>query len=590
MKQFLITVCGVIVGGLILLILPFLLVCLIASAFSSSSTPDKVENNSVLVYNLETLVEDKATEDPMAQLNAVISSGEAQSVLSLNDIKRSLTAAKDDDKIEGLILKGNASGASYSTMREILPYINNFRESGKFVYYFDNYVEQSALYLASAADSVFVSPIGQVMMYGLTSTHMFYKNAFDKFGIDMQVIRHGKYKSAVEPYLTDKMSDASREQTQKYIDAIWGDIRKTIADNRKVAEESIDEYANTLNFADIKNAVDAKLIDRAIYRDEFITLLKNQIGISEDEDIKSITIGEYSRNVAPNEPVTDNKIAVIYAQGEIVDGSKESDITTIHGEDLSRTIRKARQDKDVKAIVLRVNSPGGSVVASDIIWREVKLASQTKPVVVSMGRYAASGGYYISCASNYIFAEPNTITGSIGIFGTVPNIKKAANNLGITFDNVKTNKEAEPTLFEPLSEGWKEYFYKQIESGYQTFISRCADGRHTTTEHIDSIGQGRVWAGTDAIKIGLVDELGSLDDAINYAAELAELDNDTYKLEELPKVDDSFAAIIKRMGMNAKATVGECIFGETYKTIEQVKTICDKPSIQARMEYDIYMK
>lgn len=590
MKQFLITVCGVIVGGLILLILPFLLVCLIASAFSSSSTPDKVENNSVLVYNLETLVEDKATEDPMAQLNAVISSGEAQSVLSLNDIKRSLTAAKDDDKIEGLILKGNASGASYSTMREILPYINNFRESGKFVYYFDNYVEQSALYLASAADSVFVSPIGQVMMYGLTSTHMFYKNAFDKFGIDMQVIRHGKYKSAVEPYLTDKMSDASREQTQKYIDAIWGDIRKTIADNRKVAEESIDEYANTLNFADIKNAVDAKLIDRAIYRDEFITLLKNQIGISEDEDIKSITIGEYSRNVVPNEPVTDNKIAVIYAQGEIVDGSKESDITTIHGEDLSRTIRKARQDKDVKAIVLRVNSPGGSVVASDIIWREVKLASQTKPVVVSMGRYAASGGYYISCASNYIFAEPNTITGSIGIFGTVPNIKKAANNLGITFDNVKTNKEAEPTLFEPLSEGWKEYFYKQIESGYQTFISRCADGRHTTTEHIDSIGQGRVWAGTDAIKIGLVDELGSLDDAINYAAELAELDNDTYKLEELPKVDDSFAAMIKRMGMNAKATVGECIFGETYKTIEQVKTICDKPSIQARMEYDIYMK
>lgn len=590
MKQFLITVCGVIVGGVILLILPFLLIGAIASALSSGSSKQVVEDNSVLIYNLESAVADRASEDPMLMVSSIMSTGEAQQSISLGDIKKSLAAAKNDDKIKGIIMKGTSSGASYSSMKEIAPYLSDFKNSGKFIYYFDNNIEQSALYLASMADSVFVMPIGQVMVYGLSSTHMFYKNAFDKFGIDMQVIRHGKYKSAVEPYITDHMSDASREQTKKYLDAIWGDVRKTIATNRNISEESIDAYSNTLNFADIQSAVDNGFIDRAIYRDELISMVKGQLGLADNEDIKSVSISDYCKSVTADQKITDNKLTVIYAQGEINDGSKEGDISNIYGEDLARTIRQARQDDNTKAIVLRVNSPGGSVIASEVIWREVKLASETKPVVVSMGRYAASGGYYISCASNYIFAEPTTITGSIGIFGTIPNIRKAANNIGITFDNVSTNKEVEPSLYEPLSEGWKEYFQKEIESGYQTFITRCANGRHTTTEHIDSIGQGRVWAGTDALEIGLVDELGSLDDAIAYAAKLADLDVESYNIEELPVVDDSFAAMMKRMGVNAKASIGECIYGETYKTVEHIKAIAEKPSIHARMEYDVFVR
>ena len=584
MKQFLITVLGVIVGGIVLLILPFFLLGAIASALSSSSSNTIIERNSVLIYDLGTPVQDLATDDPIAQVNSILLSGEAQRTIGLGTIKKSLLAAKDDDNIRGILMKGTSSGASYATMKEIMPYIKDFRESGKFVYFYDNNIEQSSLYLASAADSVFVMPIGQVMIYGLTSTHIYYKNAMEKFGIDMQVIRHGKYKSAVEPYITDKMSDASREQTQKYLNTIWGDIRKTIAENRNVTETSIDEYANALNFADIESAVDNRFIDRAIYKDELLALLKDQLGLNEDEDIKSVTIGEYGRQVTADLNITDNKLSVIYAQGEINDGSQEGDLTNIYGEDLARTIRKARQDKDTKAIVLRVNSPGGSVIASDIIWREVKLAAETKPVVVSMGRYAASGGYYISCAANYIFAEPTTLTGSIGIFGTIPNVRKAANSLGFTFDNVKTNKEVEPSLYEPLSEGWKDYFYKEIESGYQTFITRCANGRHTTTEHIDSIGQGRVWAGADAIEIGLVDEIGTLDNAIAYAAKLAELENGEYNIEELPIIDDSLKALMKRMGMDVKATIGKFIFGDTYDAIEKIKMIGDKPSIQARME------
>ncbi len=587
MKQFLITVAGVLVGGFLLFFLPLFFIIMLSSIISTVTSGGKVDSNTVLVYNLETSVPDFNGVDPMESLSMALS-GEKNETLTLSKLLRSLNAAATDDNISCLVLKGSTSGASYANMKEILPYLEAFKETGKPIYYFDNSLDQSALYLASVADSVFVVPESMVMIYGLTATHIYYKNAMEKFGIDMQVIRHGKYKSAVEPYITDHMSEASREQTQKYLDAIWSDMRSVIAENREISTQSIDQYASGLDFANTQAAIDAHLIDRCIYRDEFIAKLKEITDTDADDDLKAMSIANYSNTIDTYTNNSDNKIALIYAQGEILDGTSEGSTSDIYGDDLARTIRKARTDDDVKAIVLRVNSPGGSALASDIIWREVKLASETKPTIVSMGQYAASGGYYISCAANHIFAEPNTITGSIGIFGVIPCVKKAANNIGLTFDTVSTYDDGEPSLYEPLSEGWTNFFQKRIESGYQTFISRCADGRHTTTEHIDSIGQGRVWAGTDAITIGLVDELGSLDDAIDYAAEMADISD--YSIDELPVIDDSFAALMKQLGTNARVSVGELIVGESYSTIERLKKMSTTPSIQTRMEYDVVIR
>ena len=586
MKQFLITVAGVLVGGFLLLLLPLLFLMIVGSAISAfTSNSSKPEENTVLVYNLETIVTDYQATDPIGAFSAAFG-GNKYDAITLSKLTATLQAAAADDNISCLMLRGTSSGASYSAMKEILPYLNAFKESGKPIYYFDSSMDQSALYLASSADSVFVVPTGMLMIHGLSGTYTYYKNALDKFGIDVQIIRHGKYKSAVEPFMSDHMSDAAREQTQKYLDAIWNDMRTTIATNRNISSEQVDEYANKLNFAELQSAIDAKLIDRCIYKDEYLAMIRKEIGLEPNQEIKTISVNGYSTTLEPADDLSNNKLAVIYAQGEILDGTANGIASDIYGDDLARTIRQARTDDDVKSIVLRVNSPGGSALASDIIWREVKLTSLTKPIVVSMGQYAASGGYYISCAANHIFAEPTTITGSIGIFGMVPCVQKAANNIGLNFDTVNTNEQGIPTLTQPLSDGWKDLLQKRIEAGYQTFITRCADGRQTTTEHIDSIGQGRVWAGSDAINIGLVDQLGSLNDAIDYAAQLANMGED-YEISELPTSDESLAAMLKQLGMNTRATIGKCLLGKSYDIVQKIEKISDMPMIEARIEYDI---
>lgn len=582
MKQFIITVLGVIVGGFILLVLPFIMIIMFAG-IASIFTPSNEKDNSLLIYDLSTIVEDRKADDPMSVLK--VAYGENSGSLGLNQVIAALDQAASDDKISALMLTGDESGANYSTMKEILPYIEKFKESGKSVYYYNESTSQSALYLASAADAVYVMPEGSVAIYGLQSTNMFYKGALEKFGLNMQVIRHGKYKSAVEPYMLDKMSPASKEQTQRMVDIIWSDVKTTIAENRGIDPKVIDEYADKLDFVTTESALRDNLIDSVMYRDEFISMLKEELGVDEKDDINSISIAEY--NTTTSDPT--GSVAVIYAEGEINAGSNEGDQQNIYGDDLARTIRKARRDDKIKAIVLRVNSPGGSIEGSEVIWREVKSAAAVKPLVVSMGEYAASGGYYISCPADKIFAENTTLTGSIGVFGVVPCVEKAANSIGITFDSTKSNKSGMPSLVNPLDEIQMDYLQKSIEHGYATFIGHCASGRHTTTEHIDSIGQGRVWTGEDALKIGLVDEIGTLNDAIEYAAAQAELGDD-YSVRELPSLDDSFTSMMKKMGMNAKASIGHFIFGETYDMMEKAKKMASKPSIEARMEYDIVIK
>lgn len=582
MKHFLTTVLGVITGGIVLMLLPIVLIVMISSVVSLFSS-DGVKENTVLVFDMSKAVDDRAAEDPFAALSF---SGGEQKTLSMSDIKASLKRAAKDENIVGMYMTGGSSNIPYEISKELIPYIEAFKDSGKFIYYYDTSIDQGALYLASMADKVMVMPEGSVAILGCQSQPMFFKGALEKFGVDMQVIRHGKYKSAVEPYLLDKMSDAAREQTQRMLNVIWGDIKGTIAKNRGIEERVIDEYADNMDFVTTATAMEKHLIDTVMYKHEYLSMLKDELGIEPDEDIETVTLDHYKGEAGK----TGSEVAVIYANGEIVDGTNQGDVTTIYGDDLSREIRLARQDKDVKAIVLRVNSPGGSVVASELIWREVVEAKSVKPVVVSMGQYAASGGYYISCPADYIFAEPTTLTGSIGIFGVIPCYKGLANSVGVTTDIVKTNKAGIPSTMEPMNDIQREYYQKSIEHGYATFISHCANGRHTTTEKIDSIGQGRVWAGLDAMELGLVDEMGSLDDAIAYAAELAELDGE-YGVKELPVKGDSFEMLMRQMGQDAKASVGRMMFGETYSTLERVKQMAEQGvSIQARMEIDYNIK
>lgn len=585
MKNFFTTLAAVLIGGVMLLVLPFILLIIIG-LFSGGDKTVAIEENSVLVYDMSTAVVDRSINDPMNGINSLLGEG-AGSQIGLLEFCDAIDNAAIDDKIKGILMTGVSSNTSMEVMKEIRPHIAQFKESGKFIYYYDEGIDQSALYLASLADGVYVMPEGYVSVSGLRAIGEFYKNASDKFGVDMQVVRHGKYKSAVERYITDHMSDASKEQTMKYLNILWGELTRGIAEGRGIDEKTVNDYASSYDTYTTAKALEANLVDSLIYKDQFLAIQKGILGVEDKDDIKSISIESYAKNYTKDEAKSQDKIAVIYASGEINNGSNEGDASNIYGDDLAYTIRKVRRDENVKAIVLRVNSPGGAVNASEIIWREVSVAAEKLPVIVSMGQYAASGGYYISCASDRIFAEENTITGSIGIFGVIPSAKRLADNLGYNTDQVYTNQPA-MTLFTLMDDNQREYMQNSIEHGYDTFITRVANGRGLTKEHVDSIGQGRVWAGADALGIGLVDEIGTLEDAIAYAAKEAGIDE--YELQTLPETDDSFAALMKKMGMGAKAFVGESLFGEDYAKLQRLKKEMNEPSIQARMESCIMLK
>lgn len=585
MKNFFTTLAAVLIGGVMLFVLPFILLIIIGLASGGDKTV-AIDDNSVIVYDLSTSVVDRDVEDPMNGINALLGEG-VGSQIALLDFCNAIDHAAKDEKIKGLILMGTSSNTSMEVMKEIRPHVAKFKESGKFIYYFDEGIDQSSLYIASLADGVYVMPEGYVSITGLHTVKEFYKNAFDKFGIDMQVVRHGKYKSAVEPYITDHMSEASKEQTLRYMNILWDEMASGIAEGRGIDKSVVNEYASSYDTYTTAKALEANLIDSLIFKDQFLALQKEKLGIEEKEDIKSISIESYAKNYEKELNDSEDKIAVIYAGGEINNGSNQADPSNIYGDDLAYTIRQARRDEKVKAIVLRVNSPGGAVNASEIIWREVSVAAEKLPVIVSMGQYAASGGYYISCPSDRIFAEPNTITGSIGIFGVIPCAQKLANSVGLTFEQVYTNQPT-MTQFTLMDQQQREYMQNSIEHGYDTFITHVANGRGMSKEKVDSIGQGRVWAGTDALEIGLVDEIGSLEDAIAYAAKEAGLES--YKLQTLPETEDSFSALMKKMGMGAKAFVGESLFGEDYAAIQRVKKEIKEPSLQARMESCIMLK
>lgn len=585
MKQFFKYVLATIVGIVISSIVIFLMFMGIISAIVASSDKEvKVEENSILYVDLKQEIVDRASDDPFQGFN--FASFEASSPIGLNQILKAIDKAKEDPKIKGILLELDAVNAGAATTEEIRNALIDFKSSGKFILAYSDTYSQKAYYLASVADSIFLNPEGMVEWLGLRSEIMFFKKALEKLGVEPQILRHGKFKSAVEPFMLDKMSPENREQTLTYISSIWNHWVAGISEARGIPAENLNRMANKMEIFNAKTAYQNKLVDSLIYKDELLTMLKAKLGISEKKDINSITLKKYFK--APEvtkRKFSKDKIAVIYAAGEI--GMGEGGNDNIGSEGLSRTIRKARRDSSIKAIVFRINSPGGSALASEVIWREVDLAAKVKPVVVSMGDVAASGGYYIAAPATTIMANPTTITGSIGVFGLFFNLQKALDNkLGINVDVVKTNDHADFfSVYRPMTAEEKAVGQLYIEQTYQTFIGHVSAGRGLTVEQVDAIGQGRVWSGVNAKDIKLIDEFGGLNDAIKLAAEKAGLEN--YRLVELPKQKKFIEQLMEDMSAEAKTWILKDELGSSYKAYSRIKSMINNQGVQARLPYDI---
>lgn len=567
MKQFLLTFAAVILAAFLLFMIPLIIISAIATASMSSETPE-VRKGTVITLDISEPLADRGMDSPSYRLRNAFSG--ASSVHGLNTLCDNLDAAADDDCVAALYVKGASLGTNLANARALRKAIADFKaKSGKPVYYFDNSIMScAALYVASAADSVFVAQEGMVGMDGPMVSKLFYKGLADKLGVSFDIIKHGKYKSAVEPFFRDSMSPEDKAQNQRLVDVVWNELRDTITATRHIAAADLDSFIDNLDYiaGNCQPAVKLGLIDGGRYYDQVEESLRSVAGTAPDEDLELLDIYDYC--CAASSSASD-KVAVVYAEGQIFDGVSESDEANIYGDDLAATIRQLRKDKDVKAIVMRVNSPGGSALASDVVWREVKLAKAEKPFVVSMGGYAASGGYYISCAADYIFAEPTTITGSIGVYGMIPNAEKAAENAGIGFDYVGSSKNPVITGFKALDPAAKAALQRSVENTYDTFVNHVSEGRGKTYAEIDSIAQGRVWMGSDALALGLVDALGNVDDAIDYAAEAAGLDD--YDVVDYPEIDDSPMALLKQMGISARLGLGHMLIGQEFDYFNKMK-------------------
>ena len=507
--------------------------------------------------------------------------------VGLNDIIESLKNAKSDSDIKGIYLEVSDPQAGFATIEEVRKALLEFKTSGKFIYAYSEGYSQKGYYLASTANKLYLNPQGSLEIKGLSSQIMFYKKMLDKLNVEVQIFRHGKFKSAIEPFMLDKMSDANREQVEIYLGSLWGHMISGIGESRNISVKEINDMADHLSIRSPEDALKYNLVDALKYEDEVFSAIKKNINIKDSDKISFLSLDDYSKSAIVSEASKD-KIAIIYAVGEIESG--EGDDDKIGSARIAKAIRDARLDNTIKAIVFRVNSPGGSALASDVIWRETVLAQKTKPFIVSMGDVAASGGYYISCAADRIFAQPNTITGSIGVFGMIPNAQKAlSEKLGITVDTVNTNKHSDVgTILRGVTTEEFEYVQQSVENIYDVFISKVALGRKTSKNKIDSIGQGRVWSGMDAIKINLVDELGGIKDAIAYAAKQAKLRS--YKTVDLPKQKDPIQDLFDNTKDEMETRAMKTNLGEQYIYIKQLKNVLKLKGVQARLPYEMIIE
>lgn len=588
LKYTLATITGIIVTSLIGFLL---LIMVIGAIVASTEKTVIVENQSMLSIKLDNMIVDRAPNDPFADLN-IPGLGAARRV-GLDQIISSIEKAVDDDRIQCIYLDLSVVNGGMAAVEEIRNALIAFRDSSdKPVYAYGDLFDQKAYYLASVADQLVLNPQGVIDFRGLGGEITFFKNALEKLGVEMQIVRHGKFKAAVEPLMLEKMSEENREQTMTYLTSMWNQMLKGISAERNIPVEKLNELAdNVLTFRKADVALEAGLVDALKYKDEVLDDLREITGIAPGKGIPVVGVTNYAK--APlrkdrGSTFTRNKIAVIYASGDI--GMSISGTEGISGEKLSREIRKVRQDSSYKAIVLRIDSPGGSAYDSEIIWREVKLAAEEKVVIASMGNVAASGGYYIACAADKIIAQPNTITGSIGVFGAIPNAGELLNKkLGITFDVVKTNQHADmPSLSRKMTDFERDLMQHQVENIYDLFITRVADGRAMEKDAVDQIGQGRVWSGENALGIGLVDELGGLDKAVKMAADMAELDN--YRIVSLPALTDPFQELLKGGTDNVRARILNSTLGESSKYYDMLRMAGSMNGIYARLPYEIAIR
>ncbi|WP_296684554.1 signal peptide peptidase SppA [Flavobacterium sp.] len=582
--KFLGNVLATIVGIFVFTMLFFFGIVLIGVLFGGEEESVTVKENSVIELNLEEIHNDYAGKysDPW------VTAFSDKKHIGLTDIIDAIDAAKTDDNIKGISILNNNSSLGMAQSKAVRDALEDFKKSGKFVMAYANTYSQKEYYLNSVANTIYLNPVGDLDFKGLSSDLLFFKDFQDKTGIKMEVIRHGKYKSAVEPFLENKMSDANREQITALLNSIWNSVVTDIAKSRNLSVQKLNEIANGLLARTTEMAKAQKLVDVVAYEDVYHNAIKKLLKVDTKDEYETVSIADYARKFTTTSIPSDttDEIAIIYAQGEIQSG--EGDVNIIGEGAMRRSINEARNNDDVKAIVLRIDSPGGNALTSDLIWREIELTKKVKPVVVSMGNYAASGGYYIACNATKIFAENNTITGSIGVFGILPNFSGLTNKMGIHSEQVKTHENSgNYNPFAPIDEKFKAVTTEGVEQIYKTFVSHVAQGRKMTFAQVDAIAQGRVWTGSDAIKIGLVDKIGGLDDAIQEAARLAKIK--TYNTQNYPEYKKNFDDFLESFpfAKTKERLIKEEIGEENYKVMEQIKRVQSYKGIQARMPFEI---
>ena len=581
-KYLLATVVGILIS---VLLLTFVFFGIVGTIISKQEKPVQIKPHSILMLKLNKPIQDRKPVFPFGGFKFGMLQPESK--LGLNDILNNIQKAKADTNIRGIYLDLSIVPAGIATLEEIRDALLDFKKSGKFILSYSDTYLQSTYYLASAADKVYLNPAGNFSFVGLSSQIMFYKGALEKLGLQPEIIRHGKFKSAVEPLMLDKMSAANREQIKAYVGSIWEKIVHDISISRHLSKNELNKLANNLSLNTAQSAVNYKLVDATKFKDQVYDELKTLSGVDSSASLKLVKLSAYSKvpEKKTYKGLARDKIAVIYASGDVVMGDEKQN--NIGSEGIAETIRKARKDKNVKAIVFRVNSGGGSALASEVIWRELDLAKKVKPVIASFGDVAASGGYFIACPADTIVAEPTTITGSIGVFGVLLNSKEFLNKkLGITVDVYKTNDYSDfASVFRPLSPLEKQFFQISIDTFYDTFISHVAEGRGMEKSAVDSIGEGRVWSGINAKQIGLIDVFGGLTKAIEIAKEKAGLEN--YRIEELPEQVDPFQQIMNQLSEEVKVKILSNELGSSYKYYKFLKNIESYNGIQARLPYEI---
>ena len=558
-------------------------------AKSDESSPATVKENSVLHLKLDYPVAERTNEDPFANFSPTNFSTDKKA--GLNDLLLCLKAAKTDDKIKGVYLDFDAVQIGAASAEELRAALIDFRSSGKFVYSYSENLSQKAYYLVSAGDQIYVDPMGGVELKGLSAGFMSFKAAMDKIGVKAVILRpdSNKFKSAVEPFFLEKMSPENRAQTSLFIHAVWGDMLAKMSASRKTTPEKLNEIANDLSAFETEGAVALKLVDKAAFKDEFWKDMKTKLGIEEKEKINFIKPEKYvARAHELLDKKADKKIAVLYAVGGISNGRAEEG--EIGSTTMAENLKKIREDENIKALVLRINSPGGSAQASEIIWHELELTKAKMPVIVSMGDYAASGGYYIACNADTIVADNTTLTGSIGVFGLLMNTKELfEETIGLKTDTVNTNVNADfYNSNRDMTEAEHIILTKSVNKTYQTFLKRVADGRNMTTADVDKIAQGRIWSGVDAKRLGLVDVLGNMDTAMEIAAKKAGLEE--YEVVTYPKQENSLEKLFGDKTEEVVEKVAANYLGEHYKLLSTVKNMQLKNGVQARLPYSLEIR